>query len=29
MPKPKKRLDKEIEKSANWIPIWLGGQSLK
>jgi len=25
MPKPQKRLDKEIEKSANWIPVWAGG----
>ena len=26
MPKPQKRLDKEIEKSANWIPAWAGGK---
>ncbi|XP_014521871.1 uncharacterized protein LOC106778429 [Vigna radiata var. radiata] len=22
MPKPRKRLDKEIEKSGNWLPVW-------
>ncbi|GAU09980.1 hypothetical protein TSUD_391720 [Trifolium subterraneum] len=25
MPKPKKRLDWEIEKSGNWFPTWAGG----
>jgi len=29
MPKPQKRLDKEIEKSANWVPVWARGQRLK
>ncbi|XP_022636382.1 uncharacterized protein LOC111241661 [Vigna radiata var. radiata] len=24
MPKPRKRLDREIEKSGNWIPTWVG-----
>jgi len=24
MPKPQKRLDKEIEKKGNWLPVWAG-----
>jgi len=29
MPKPQKRLDKEIEKSANWIPVWVRGAKFE
>ncbi|WVZ03193.1 hypothetical protein V8G54_023999 [Vigna mungo] len=29
MPRPRKRLDKEIEKSGNWIPTWAGAEKFK
>ena len=24
MPRPQKRLDREVEKSGNWLPVWAG-----
>ncbi|WVZ11944.1 hypothetical protein V8G54_016474 [Vigna mungo] len=29
MPRPRKRLDKEIEKSGNWIPTWAGAEKFE
>ncbi|WVZ23674.1 hypothetical protein V8G54_002218 [Vigna mungo] len=29
MPRPRKRLDKEIEKSGNWIPTWAGAENFE
>ncbi|XP_014515308.1 uncharacterized protein LOC106773133 [Vigna radiata var. radiata] len=29
MPRPRKRLDKEIEKSGNWIPTWAGTEKFE
>ncbi|WVZ18731.1 hypothetical protein V8G54_006053 [Vigna mungo] len=29
MPRPRKRLDKEIEKSGNWIPTWVGAEKFE
>ncbi|WVZ07385.1 hypothetical protein V8G54_020731 [Vigna mungo] len=29
MPRPRKRLDKEIEKSGNWIPTWAGVEKFE
>ncbi|XP_022631475.1 uncharacterized protein LOC111240565 [Vigna radiata var. radiata] len=29
MPKPRKRLDKEVEKSGNWLPVWAGGSKFE
>ncbi|XP_052731248.1 uncharacterized protein LOC128195986 [Vigna angularis] len=29
MPKPRKRLDMEVEKSGNWLPVWAGGSQFE
>ncbi|XP_017423485.1 uncharacterized protein LOC108332682 [Vigna angularis] len=29
MPKPRKRLDMEVEKSENWIPVWAGAAKFE
>jgi len=29
MPKPQKRLDREIEKSGNWLPVWAGDSKFE
>ncbi|WVY91036.1 hypothetical protein V8G54_036550 [Vigna mungo] len=29
MPKPRKRLDREVEKSGNWIPTWAGAAKFE
>lgn len=29
MPKPRKRLDKEVEHSGNWFPTWTGGSKFE
>ncbi|XP_047178286.1 uncharacterized protein LOC124845263 [Vigna umbellata] len=29
MPKPRKRLDREVEKSGNWLPVWAGGSQVE
>ncbi|XP_014495097.1 uncharacterized protein LOC106757029 [Vigna radiata var. radiata] len=29
MPKPRKRLDREVEKSGNWLPVWVGGSKFE
>ncbi|XP_052733631.1 uncharacterized protein LOC128196507 [Vigna angularis] len=29
MPKPRKRLDREVEKSGNWLPVWAGGAKFE
>ncbi|XP_014511388.1 uncharacterized protein LOC106770077 [Vigna radiata var. radiata] len=29
MPKPRKRLDREVEKSGNWLPVWAGGSQFE
>ncbi|WVZ13613.1 hypothetical protein V8G54_011179 [Vigna mungo] len=29
MPRPRKKLDKEIEKSGNWIPTWAGAEKFE
>ncbi|XP_047172087.1 uncharacterized protein LOC124840131, partial [Vigna umbellata] len=29
MPKPRKRLDREVEKSGNWIPVWAGAAKFE
>ncbi|XP_014523545.1 uncharacterized protein LOC106779847 [Vigna radiata var. radiata] len=29
MPRPRKRLDKEVEKSGNWIPTWAGAAKFE
>ncbi|WVZ23933.1 hypothetical protein V8G54_002477 [Vigna mungo] len=29
MPKPRKRFDKEIKKSGNWIPTWAGAENFQ
>ncbi|XP_014506267.1 uncharacterized protein LOC106766018 [Vigna radiata var. radiata] len=29
MPKSRKRLDREVEKSGNWLPVWAGGSQFE
>jgi len=29
MPKPQKRLDREVEKSGNWLPMWAEGAKFE
>ncbi|XP_014499554.1 uncharacterized protein LOC106760657 [Vigna radiata var. radiata] len=29
MPKPRKRLDREVEKSGNWLPVWARGAKFE
>lgn len=29
MPKPRKKVDREVEKSDNWIPVWAGDAKFK
>jgi len=29
MPKPQKRLDREVEKNGNWLPVWAGGAKFE